>query len=138
MKQKILIIDDEKSIRDSIQMIFSKEFSVFTASEGKIGLEIIKQDHPLLIFLDIGMPGLSGFKVLEIIKKDNLPGIIWMLTGEENIDVALKTIQMGAAGYLTKPFDAAEIRNITLNVMQNHERKIKHDTSGDKPWAIEK
>ena len=63
MKQKILIIDDEKSIRDSIQMIFSKEFSVSTASEGKTGLEILKQDHPILIFLDIGMPGLSGFKV---------------------------------------------------------------------------
>ena len=84
------------------------------------------------------MPGLSGFEVLELIKTTKISSIIWMLTGEDNINIALKTIQMGATGYLTKPFNVTEIREIVKNVMLNHERSVTHDTSGDKPWHIEK
>ncbi|MBU2530959.1 MAG: response regulator [Elusimicrobia bacterium] len=137
MKHKILIIDDEKSIRDSVQTIFSEEFSVFTASEGKEGVEILKRERPLLVFLDITMPGLSGFDVLELIKTTQLKPIIWMLTGDDNINIALKTLQMGATGYLTKPFNVSEIREIAHSTKETYERKASHDTSADKPWRIE-
>ena len=138
MKHKILVVDDEKSIRDSIKTIFSEEFSVFTTSQGKEAVEIIKQERPLLVFLDITMPGLSGFEVLELIKTTQIPSVIWMLTGEDNINIALKTIQMGATGYLTKPFNLTEIREIVKNVRNNYDKKLMHDTSEDKPWTIEK
>ena len=137
MKHKILIVDDEKSIRISVKKIFSKEFSVFTAADGQTAIEIIKKEQPMLIFLDITMPGLSGFEVLELIKTAKIQSIIWMLTGDENINIALKTIQMGATGYLTKPFSVSEIRDIARNVKDTHEKKIKHDTSDDKPWRTE-
>ena len=45
---------------------------------------------------------------------------------------------MGATGYLTKPFNVSEIREIAHNAKENHERKLQHDTSGDKPWHVEK
>ena len=137
MKHKILIVDDEKSIRTSVKKIFSKEFSVFTAADGQTAIEIIKKEQPMLIFLDITMPGLSGFEVLELIKTAKIQSIIWMLTGDDNINIALKTIQMGATGYLTKPFTVSEIRDIARNVKDTHEKKIKHDTSDDKPWRTE-
>ena len=137
MKHKILIVDDEKAIRNSIKTIFSKEFSVLTAEDGHTAIEIIKQERPMLIFLDITMPGLSGFEVLELIKTAKIQSIIWMLTGDDNINIALKTIQMGATGYLTKPFTVSEIRDIARNVKDTHEKKIKHDTSDDKPWRTE-
>ena len=137
MKHKILIVDDEKSIRISVKKIFSKEFSVFTAADGQTAIEIIKKEQPMLIFLDITMPGLSGFEVLELIKTAKIQSIIWMLTGDDNINIALKTIQMGATGYLTKPFTVSEIRDIARNVKDTHEKKIKHDTSDDKPWRTE-
>ena len=137
MKHKILIVDDEKSIRISVKKIFSKEFSVFTAADGQTAIEIIKKEQPMLIFLDITMPGLSGFEVLELIKTAKIQSIIWMLTGDDNINIALKTIQMGATVYLTKPFTVSEIRDIARNVKDTHEKKIKHDTSDDKPWRTE-
>jgi YesN/AraC family two-component response regulator len=138
MKHKMLIVDDEKSIRESVKTIFSEDFLVFTASEGKEAIEILKQERPVLVFLDITMPGLSGLDVLALIKETNISATIWMLTGEDNINIALKTIQMGATGYLTKPFNVSEIRKIADNVKKNCDRKGAHDTSGDKPWHVEK
>ncbi|MCG2725429.1 MAG: response regulator [Elusimicrobia bacterium] len=138
MKQKILIVDDEKNVRNVIQRAFSQEYSVFTASEGISAMEIIKQEQPALIFLDIGMPGMSGLEVLKLIKKAGLSSVIWMLTGEEDINIAMKTIQMGASGYLTKPFEIEKIREIARDVIMNYERKAKRDSSADKPWVVDK
>ncbi len=138
MKHSILIVDDEKPIRDSIKAIFSANFNVLTASEGHEAIELIKQERPILVFLDITMPGLSGFEILELIKTSNIKSIIWMLTGDDNINIALKTIQMGATGYLTKPFNVAEIRKIAETAKESHEKKVNHDTSDDKPWRTEK
>ena len=138
MKDKMLIVDDEKSIRESLKTILSEDFLVFTASEGKEAVEILKQERPILVFLDISMPGLSGLDVLELIKTTKILATIWILTREDNINIALKTIQMGATGYLTKPFNVSEIKQIARNVKETCDRKVNHDTSDDKPWHIEK
>ena len=138
MKYKILIVDDEKSIRESLKTILSEDFLVFTASEGKEAVEILKRERPILVFLDITMPGLSGLDVLALIKTTKISTTIWMLTGEEDLDIALKTIQMGATGYLTKPFKVSEIREIARGVKKTCDHKVNHDTSDDKPWHVEK
>ena len=137
MKDKMLIVDDEKSIQEAVKTIFSEDFLVFTASEGKEAVEILKRERPILVFLDITMPGLSGLDVLALIKTTKISTTIWMLTGEEDLDIALKTIQMGATGYLTKPFKVPEIREIARGVKETCDHKRKRDTSKDKPWRIE-
>ncbi|MCX5792635.1 MAG: response regulator [Elusimicrobia bacterium] len=136
MQHKILIVDDEDNVRFVIKEAFSKTYQVFLASEGLSALEIIKKERPTLVFLDMKMPGISGLEVLSLIKETGLTPIIWMLTGEEDLDIALKTLKLGASGYLTKPFDIKQIRNILLNAIQGAEQKEQHDTQGDKPWQV--
>jgi DNA-binding NtrC family response regulator len=138
MPYKILIVDDEANIRFVIKEAFSQAYQVFTAAEGLAAMEIIKKERPILVFLDIKMPGLSGLDVLQLIKEAGLSPLVWMLTGEEDLEVALKTLKMGAAGYLTKPFEVQKIRDIVMNAVEDNEKKEQHDTRGDKPWRVQK
>ena len=138
MRQKILIVDDKENVRFVIKEALSNTYEVFTASEGLSAVEIIKKEHPMLVFLDMKMPGMSGLEVLQLVKETGLTPVIWMLTGEEDLDIALKTLKMGASGYLTKPFEVKKIREIILNTVASAERKEHHDTQGDKPWRVVK
>jgi len=138
MQHKILIVDDEESIRFVIKEAFSHAYQVFTAAEGLAAMEIMKKERPTLVFLDMKMPGLSGLEVLQLVKEAGLSPVIWMLTGEEDLEVAVKTLKMGAAGYLTKPFEVKKIRDIVLNTITGSEQKEHHDTQGDRPWRVKK
>ena len=138
MPHKILIVDDDVNIRFVIKEAFAGAYQVFTAAEGLAAVEIIKKERPTLVFLDIKMPGPSGLDVLQLIKDAGLSPIIWMLTGEEDLEVALRTLKMGAAGYLTKPFEVQKIRDIVVNAILDNEKKEQHDTGGDKPWRVKK
>jgi len=138
MQHKILIVDDEESVRFVIKEAFSRSYQVFTTAEGMDALEIIKRERPALVFLDIKMPGLSGLDVLRMVKDAGLNPVIWMLTGEEDLDVALKTLKMGASGYLTKPFEIQKIRDIVVNAITGSEQKEHHDTREDRPWRVKK
>ena len=138
MRHKILIVDDEEGSRFVIKEALSQTYQVFTAAEGLAALEIIKKERPALVFLDIKMPGISGMDVLRLVKEAGLSPVIWMLTGDDDLDVALKTLKLGAAGYLTKPFEIKKIRDIVLNTIMDSEQKEQHDTQGEKPWSVKK
>lgn len=138
MRHKILVVDDEENVRFVIKEAFSHAYQVFTAEEGLAGVEIIKKERPTLVFLDINMPGISGLDVLRLVKESGFSPVIWMLTGDEDLEVALKTLKLGASGYLTKPFEITTIRDIVLNTIISGERKEHHDTRGDKPWRVKK
>ena len=136
MRHKILIVDDEENVRFVLKEAFLSTYQVFTASEGLSAVEIIKKERPTLVFLDMKMPGLSGLEVLQLVKETGLAPVIWILTGEEELDIALKTLKLGASGYLTKPFDIEKIRDIVTNAILGAEQKEHHDTQGDKPWRV--
>ena len=136
MKHKILIVDDEENVRFVIKEAFSNSYQVFTAPEGQAAVDIIKKERPTLVFLDIKMPGVSGLDVLRMVKEAGLSPVIWMLTGEEDLELALETLKLGASGYLTKPFDIKKIREIVGNAITDNEQKERHDTRGDKPWIV--
>ena len=138
MQHKILIVDDEEHIRFVIKEAFSRDYQVFTAAEGLAALEIIKIERPSLVFLDIKMPGISGLDVLRLVKEAGLSPVIWMFTGEEDLEVAIKTLSMGAAGYLTKPFEIKKIRDIVLNTIIGSEDKEQRGIQGDRPWHVKK
>lgn len=138
MRHKILIVDDEENIRFVVKEALSRTYQVFTAAEGVSAVDIIKAERPTLVFLDVKMPGMSGLEVLQLIKETGLTPVIWMLTGDEDLELALKTLKMGATGYLTKPFEIKKIRDIALSVVTGSDEKAHHDTHGDKPWRVKK
>lgn len=138
MTHKILIVDDEESVLYVVKQAFAGHCEVLTAQDGEAGIEIIKKEKPSLVFLDIAMPGMSGIKVLELIKDLGLDTIVWMLTGNEDIETATCTLKGGARGYLTKPFDITRMRTVVFNTLLDLEKTKNEAMAEDKPWHVEK
>ena len=128
---KILVVDDEEFIRFTLKAALEDRYTVFTCSDGAAALETIKKEKPVLVFLDITMQGMGGLETLKKIKEAGLNPIIWMLTGVEEMDVVFKTLELGAAGYISKPFDVEKIRSIALDA-------VGDTAPSDKPWVVKK
>ena len=112
MARKILTCDDEKHIVRLIQVNLERQgYEVITAYNGVECLEKVKEDRPDLIVLDVMMPEMTGFEVLETLKKDpeteNIPVI--MLTARAQDSDVLRGWQSGGECYLTKPFNPMEL-----------------------------
>jgi DNA-binding NtrC family response regulator len=136
MKHKIVIIDDDESILDILRRVFEHHYEVFTACGGADGIELIKKERPFFVFLDINMPGMSGMRVLEHIEETGIPTMVWMLTAEGDLEVALKAMGKGATGYLTKPFDIEMLIKIVMNAVRDMEDRKSGKKSADKPWSL--
>ena len=113
-KFKILIIDDEESIRDSCSQVLIKEgYSIETAKDGSIGLEKAKEMKPGLVLVDLKMPGISGMEVLECLKEMDPDIVSIVITGYATIESAVEAMKLGAYDYIPKPFTPDELRIIT-------------------------
>lgn len=112
MARKILTCDDEKHIVRLIQVNLERQgYEVITAYNGAECLEKVKEDRPDLIVLDVMMPEMTGFEVLDTLKKDpeteSIPVI--MLTARAQDSDVLRGWQSGVECYLTKPFNPMEL-----------------------------
>ena len=109
--RKILIADDEPSIRHLVSSMLSGKNTVLTAENGQQALDKIKVQRPDIVLLDIMMPKVDGYSTCAAIKKDpatsNIPVI--MLTGVGHDLNRMLAEQMGANAYLTKPFNSSEL-----------------------------
>lgn len=108
-KGKILVVDDEASIRQIVEARLNMAgFDVVTAGDGEEALEIYRNERPDLIVLDIMMPRVDGLQVCrEIRKQDSIP--IIMLTAKGEIPDRINALEMGADDYVTKPFSPREL-----------------------------
>ena len=129
MSDKILIVDDEADLRSTLADILRSRFSVLQAPDGAAALDLIKQEHPRLMYLDMSMPGMDGLEVLAAAKALDPALIVVMLTSEQNIDVAAKALKLGATEFVTKPFDVDYIRAETVRLMSSTGKP-----SDGKPW----
>jgi DNA-binding NtrC family response regulator len=107
---KILIVDDDKDMRDILSNLISSDgYKAITASNGRKALIKTRAHSPDLVLLDVRLPEIDGLKVLEEIKKmdKNIP--IIMLTAYEDVKSAVQAMKSGAFDYITKPFDNEEM-----------------------------
>ena len=105
-KKKILVADDEQSIRALVTRFLSNNYTVFEAEDGEVAIEMARLQKPDLILLDIMMPKMDGYTACHTLKRDPLTKTIpvVMLTGL-GYALNLKLSQeIGADGYITKPF----------------------------------
>ncbi|HYA40579.1 MAG TPA: sigma-54 dependent transcriptional regulator [Syntrophobacteraceae bacterium] len=110
MKQKVLIVDDEVSILQSLSGILADEgYGVVQASSGEEALDKARKDPPDLILLDIWMPGIDGMSVLDEVKKIHplIPVII--ISGHGTIETAVKATRMGAFDFIEKPLSIERV-----------------------------
>jgi DNA-binding NtrC family response regulator len=114
---RILIVDDEKSIRNTLREILEYEkYKVDDAENGMKGLELLKGNEYDAILLDIKMPRMDGMEVLEKIL-ENYDTPVIMISGHGNIDTAVESIKMGAYDYIAKPLDLNRLLVTLRNAM---------------------
>ena len=107
--QKILIVDDEKEIRDLIEIYLKSEgYETLKAADGEEALNILNREDPDLIILDIMMPKMNGIDACLKIREERQMPIIMLSAKSEDVDKILG-LNMGADDYLTKPFNPLEL-----------------------------
>ena len=109
---RVLVIDDDATVRNLMRRFLSREgFDVVTAGGGQEGLEFARELHPSVITLDVFMPDMDGWSVLQAIKQDpelnRIPVIMMTISDEKQ-----KGFTLGASGYLTKPVDRAQLAQL--------------------------
>src|SRR6056297_236901 len=129
----ILIIDDEKSIRYSLEVGLKKlkDVNVYSAETGEKGLDIIQKTPIDLAIIDIKLPGIDGLEVLERINKLKLNTTIIMITYISEVRIEVKAMKMGSYDYFTKPFKVVDVMNSINNLRDfiNKKNKIKKNNN---------
>jgi two-component system, NtrC family, nitrogen regulation response regulator NtrX len=115
----ILVIDDEKSIRNTLKEIIEYEqHQVDLAPDGKTGIEMFQQEHYDIVLCDIKMPGLDGTEVLLQIMELNPEVPVIMISGHGNIDTAVDSIKKGAYDFIQKPLDLNRLLVTIKNALE--------------------
>ncbi len=126
-KAKLLIIDDEQIILDSCTQILSNgDYIIATANNGESGLKALEEFQPDLIYVDLKMPGISGFEALEKIHDFDPTIVTVVITGFATVSSAVEAMKQGAFDFLPKPFTPDELRLITRRGLEK--RKLVLET----------
>lgn len=109
---QVLVIDDERGPRESLRMVLKYDYEMILAERVDAGIELLRQNDPDLVIMDIRMPEKSGIEGLQEIREINPNVSIVMLTGYGDLETAQQAIRYGANDYLQKPFDTDEIQAV--------------------------
>ncbi len=121
-RSRILVVDDERMIRWSIQQALSKDgHSVSTVETGEEALAQAGDEMPDLVFLDITLPGIDGIEVLRRLKSIDPSATVVMVTATDDLKTAVEAMRLGAYDYVSKPFDLDRLRMIAQNALDRHE-----------------
>lgn len=142
MAERILIVDDDAALRESLEMILASEgYQVTTAANGQAALERVDEVPIDVVLCDVRMPGLDGFELLPQIAR-KLPGVpIVMMSAYGTADLAIEAMKLGAYDYVAKPFQPSEVL-LTLRKARERERlrranqQLKREVTravGDRP-----
>ena len=139
---KILVIDDERPIRSTLKEILEFEkFTVDTAEDGKVGLDLILKNKYDLILCDIKMPKMDGMEVLDKIVENNIETPVVMISGHGNVETAVEAIKKGAYDFIQKPLDLNRTLVTLRNALDNKDviqevKKLKRKVSKGKVTDI--
>lgn len=136
MPPKILIIDDDSSLRRVLEYNLQQEgYDVVTAADGENGLKLFAEKSPAVVITDLKMPGMGGFQLLSAIKERSPATVVIVLTAFGAIDTAVEAMKLGAFDYLTKPFNREELKltvrkGLQLQGLSEENRLLKEELSG--------
>ena len=107
---KILVIDDERAIRNSLKEILGDEgYDVDVVEDGPSGLAMVDKERYNIIFCDIKMPGMDGIEVLDKLNEEGIDSVIVMISGHGDIETAVDCIKKGAFDFIQKPLNLNRI-----------------------------
>jgi len=119
-KHKILVVDDEKVIREGCSEVLAQEgFEVVLADNGEQGLGMIEKVHFDVVLLDLMMPGLSGFDVLSHVKELHPDTSIIVITGYATVENSIEAMKKGAFDFIPKPFSPDQLRVVVSKAIEH-------------------
>ena len=122
----ILIIDDEETIRDScVQILVKSGYAAETAENGETGIQKIRDLRPDAVIVDLKMPGMSGFDVLENLRVIDPQIMAIVITGYATVDSAVEAMKKGAYDFLPKPFTPEELRMILARALEHRKLALE-------------
>lgn len=135
LPSKVLIIDDERGVVQLCQRLLERHgFEVKTALAPQLGLELLSQEKFDLLLLDIRMPGMDGFQVMQLARQKQPDLAVLMITGHGTIELAVQALRDGADGLALKPFTAEElIQSVQLAITQNQMKREMSRTHSLQP-----
>ncbi|MFH1154948.1 MAG: ATP-binding protein [Pseudomonadota bacterium] len=127
--QKILVIDDEQSLRDGAERILSRmNYTVFLAPQGEAGLELLGKEPISIVLLDMKMPGMDGMEVLKHITAMNRGIIVIVITGYATVETAIEAMKKGAYDFIPKPYEPDQLRIVVNRARETLKLKIDAET----------
>lgn len=122
---RILVVDDEKRIRDGCYKVLTQEgFEVDRAETGEAGIKMIEDAHYDIVLLDLKMPGLSGFDVLGNVKALHPDTVAIVITGYATVDHSIEAMKKGAFDFIPKPFSPEQLRVVVSKAIE-HTRTLQ-------------
>lgn len=127
MKPRILVVDDEESIREFLDIMLRKEgYEVTCAEDGQKALDILKKKAIDMVISDLQMPNLTGIELLRQVK-DQFPDMLFMMiTAFGSTENAVEAMKLGAYDYLTKPFKIDEVRINIANALRSKDLEVEN------------
>lgn len=115
----ILVVDDEKDIRDGSERILTRlGFRVFKADRGEKALAILEKDTVSMVLLDLKMPGMDGMEVLERIMERDVAILVIVITGYATVETAIQAMKQGAYDFISKPFEPDQLRVVVKRALE--------------------
>jgi two-component system KDP operon response regulator KdpE len=108
---KILIVDDDSDVVESVRLGFTlqwREVDVVGTGEGERAIDLVEEESPDLVLLDVGLPDLDGYRVLQRIREFSDVPIVMLTARDDTLD-KVRGLELGADDYVTKPFDHLEL-----------------------------
>jgi DNA-binding NtrC family response regulator len=127
-KEKILVVDDEKIVRESLFHWFQEEgYQVDTAGDGETALRIFDKNKFDLLLVDMKMPGMSGLELLDKVKEIDKDTIVILITAFASVPTAIKALKDGAYDYVTKPVDPDELEHLVKKALEQKSLRVENE-----------
>ena len=127
MKSRILVVDDEESIREFLEIMLKKEgFEVSLAEDGARAKEMIQKKSYDMVISDLQMPNMNGIELLKFVKDSAPDTVFMMITAFGTTETAVEAMKMGAYDYITKPFKIDEVRLNINNALKSRNLEVEN------------
>ncbi len=117
---KILVVDDEESVRAMLEVVLRSEgYEVLTADDGTIALEAARREQPDVVLMDIRMPKMDGMAAFRAMRQEQINAAVILMTAFATVDKAVEAMKVGAYDYIIKPFNIDEIKIMLRRAVEN-------------------
>jgi two-component system response regulator AtoC len=116
VQRRVLVVDDEQSIRDSLRLLLKSTFDVQIAENGTAAVQAVEAQKPDIVLLDVIMPELDGIETLRRIKALHKDVPVVMLSATNTVQTAVQALKLGAVDFVSKPFDVEELTSLLVRL----------------------